>query len=87
MRQHERPAPAHHRRRARLELDPERLGDAAESIEGQKLYLLRTNPTAENLARFVLEEVGPRVLKGTGVRLVKVVVEETENGSAEASLT
>ena len=55
-------------------------------IPGSKLFLLPENPTAENLALYVLRTVGPQVLKGTGVRLTKVAVWETENGIAEASL-
>jgi 6-pyruvoyltetrahydropterin/6-carboxytetrahydropterin synthase len=43
------------------------------------------NPTAENLARHLLDEVCPKLLDGTGVRVVRVVVEETENCSAEAT--
>jgi 6-pyruvoyltetrahydropterin/6-carboxytetrahydropterin synthase len=50
----------------------------------QKLYLLDRIPTAENMARHLLDVVGPDVLRGTGVRLVKVVLWETENCYAEA---
>lgn len=53
---------------------------------GGKLFLLPHNPTAENMARFLLEEVGPKLLKNAHVRLVRVRVWETENGMAEASL-
>jgi 6-pyruvoyltetrahydropterin/6-carboxytetrahydropterin synthase len=53
---------------------------------GHKLFLLPYNPTAENLAHFVLTTVGPEVLRGTGVRLVRVTVHETENGIAEVAL-
>lgn len=35
------------------------------------------NPTAENMAEFLVEEIGPTVLEGTGVTLYKVVIEET----------
>ncbi len=35
------------------------------------------NPTAENLALHLLHAVGPKQLKGTGVTLTKVVIEET----------
>jgi 6-pyruvoyltetrahydropterin/6-carboxytetrahydropterin synthase len=52
----------------------------------QKVFLLPYNPTAENLAKYLLEVVGPHALKDTGVRLVSVEVYETENGIAEASL-
>lgn len=45
----------------------------------QKLFVLPYNPTAENIARYLLEDVGPEVLKGTGCELVGVTVWETEN--------
>lgn len=59
---------------------------AALRMVGGKWFALPYNPTAENLARYVLEAVGSMLLEGTGVRLVKVVVHETENGIAEAAL-
>jgi 6-pyruvoyltetrahydropterin/6-carboxytetrahydropterin synthase len=59
---------------------------ALQVVEGQKTYLLAGNPTAENLADHLLRVVGPDMLAGTGVRLVKVTLHETENGIAEATL-
>jgi 6-pyruvoyltetrahydropterin/6-carboxytetrahydropterin synthase len=44
------------------------------------------NPTAENMAAYLLNEVGPKQLVGTGVKLVKVVVEETRKCSATVYL-
>ncbi|MEM9557159.1 MAG: 6-carboxytetrahydropterin synthase [Acidobacteriota bacterium] len=58
---------------------------ALAGIEGQKLYLLDRNPTAENLALYLLEEVAPRQLEGLGVEVVKVTLWETENCFAEVS--
>jgi 6-pyruvoyltetrahydropterin/6-carboxytetrahydropterin synthase len=52
-------------------------------IPEQKLYVLEGNPTAENMAKHLLEVVAPTVLDGTDVRVVKVRLEETENCSAE----
>lgn len=40
------------------------------------------NPTAENMAKYLVEVVGPLVLAGTGVRLVRCRVEETRKCSA-----
>lgn len=51
----------------------------------QKLYVMDDNPTAENMALHLLREVGPKVLAGTGVRLVSVTVWETENCKATAT--
>ena len=59
---------------------------AVACIPGQKLFMLDGNPTAENLAASLLREVAPVVLAGTGVRIVKVVLWETENCMVEVSV-
>jgi 6-pyruvoyltetrahydropterin/6-carboxytetrahydropterin synthase len=43
------------------------------------------NPTAENMAEHLLSVIGPAQLNGTGVDLIKVIVEETRKCSAEAT--
>jgi 6-pyruvoyltetrahydropterin/6-carboxytetrahydropterin synthase len=40
------------------------------------------NPTAENMAKFLVCTVGPEALRGTGIRLVHCEVEETRKCSA-----
>ena len=50
----------------------------------QKVFTMPRNPTAENMAEYLLNAVGPTVLNGTGVRLTHVKVIETENCWAEA---
>ena len=52
----------------------------------QRLYRLNGNPTAEVMADYLLRSVCPVVLAGTGVRVVKVQLWETENCYAEVSL-
>jgi 6-pyruvoyltetrahydropterin/6-carboxytetrahydropterin synthase len=59
---------------------------AARMIPGQKTYLLPTNPTAENMAAFLLLDIAPGEMANTGVEIHKVVLWETENCFAEASL-
>ena len=44
------------------------------------------NPTAENMARYLLEEVCPTILEGTGGKAVRVRIWETEESYAEAGL-
>lgn len=44
------------------------------------------NPTAENMADYLLKVVGPQQLDGTGVQLVAVRVEETRKCSAVVAL-
>lgn len=58
---------------ALLELDP-------------KVVLVPFNPTAENIARHLVEEVAPAQLEDTGVRLVACTVEETRKCSARYAL-
>jgi 6-pyruvoyltetrahydropterin/6-carboxytetrahydropterin synthase len=60
---------------------------AAQMVEPGKVYLLPFNPTAENMARYLLEEICPDLLAGTGVTIGKVVIWETEDSFAEAELT
>ena len=58
--------------------------DAA--IMQQSVVWLPFNPTAENMAEYLLNEIGPKQLFGTGVVLTKVVIEETRKCSVEAEL-
>lgn len=44
------------------------------------------NPTAENMAKFLIDEVGPAQLKGTGCTLTSVTIEETRKCSATCRL-
>ena len=48
-------------------------------------YISAWNPTAENMAKFLLRELCPKLLEGTGVTVSKVVVFETPNCWAECS--
>jgi 6-pyruvoyltetrahydropterin/6-carboxytetrahydropterin synthase len=44
------------------------------------------NPTAENLALYLIGVVAPEQLRGTGVRLIKCAIEETRKCSAQVTL-
>jgi 6-pyruvoyltetrahydropterin/6-carboxytetrahydropterin synthase len=55
-------------------------------MAGQKQFLLPMNPTAEWMADYLLYEVCPAVLEGTGVIVRKVVLWETENCYATAEI-
>lgn len=48
------------------------------------IFTSEWNPTAENMALYLLEVVCPRELEGTGVKVTKVVVWETPNCFATA---
>lgn len=47
------------------------------------VVILPFNPTAENIAAFIGEQIAPQCLKGTGVTLVRCKVEETRKCLAE----
>ncbi len=44
------------------------------------------NPTAENMAYYLLNNIGPLQLKGTGVILTKVIMEETRKCAVTVEL-
>lgn len=49
-------------------------------------FVSEWNPTAENMADYLLKTVCPAELSGTGVTITRVVVWETPNCQAEANL-
>lgn len=54
--------------------------------KNKPVFICDFNPTAENMADYILRVVGPKTLAGTGVHLTKVILYETENCYAEATL-
>lgn len=61
--------------------DPMLMAIARADTEGS-IVMCPFNPTAENMAKFLVDVVGPEQLKGTGIKLVQVRVEETRKCSA-----
>ena len=62
---------------------------AMRQVHPNRLYLLPYNPTAENMARYLLDEISPTLIatiKGYDLRVTKVVVWETENAYAEVTI-
>ena len=60
---------------------------AIREVEPCKFFVLPNNPTAENIATYLLMEVCPQLLADTGVTASKVVIWETDESFAEASLS
>jgi 6-pyruvoyltetrahydropterin/6-carboxytetrahydropterin synthase len=50
-------------------------------------FIMPNNPTAENMASYLLREICPKVLEGTGVVAHKITFWETENCFVDQSLT
>lgn len=53
---------------------------------GMGFVVVPFNPTAENMASYLLEAIGPSQMAGTGVTLVAVRIEETRKCCATARL-
>ena len=60
---------------------------AVRLAEPTKYFLLPWNPTAENMARYLLEVVAPHVLDDLGVVARRVAVWETDEACAIATRT
>lgn len=55
-------------------------------MDNKPAFICDFNPTAENMAEYILKTVAPLLMANTGVEVFKVVVWETENCFAEACL-
>ncbi|MFD1771845.1 6-pyruvoyl trahydropterin synthase family protein [Sphingobacterium suaedae] len=55
-------------------------------IAGNSLVIVPFNPTAEHIARYLVEDIGPAALEGHPVKLVACRVEETAKCSATYTL-
>lgn len=66
--------------------DQDSMYDALEFLDPKGVVAVTFNPTAENMASYLLHVIGPRQLEGTGMLLTHVRMEETRKCSAEASI-
>lgn len=57
-----------------------------QELSPESIVVVPFNPTAENIAHYMLMEVAPTLLKPLGCQLVECRVEETRKCSATASL-
>ena len=63
--------------------------NAISQMSLNRLYCMPYNPTAENMAKYLLLEVAPKLvaqIEGYDVQVTKVVIWETENSAAEVCL-
>lgn len=54
------------------------------AVDPVGIVMCNFNPTAENMAAYILHELAPVLLAGKGVRLVEVTIEETRKCSVTA---
>jgi 6-pyruvoyltetrahydropterin/6-carboxytetrahydropterin synthase len=62
------------------------LGTFIAEFTGQKIFYLPYNPTAEQMALYLLEEICPKLFPEKSLRCVSVLLRETPNCSAEVRL-
>lgn len=62
------------------EKDP--IGEELAKQDPAGVVIVPFNPTAENMARYLVEVVGPAQLEHTGVKLIHVAIDETRKCSA-----
>ena len=67
-----------------FEKDTETLAALRMMPRRKEPWVAAWNPTAENMAVYLLKTVCPMVLEGTDVTVIKVTVHETPNCKAEA---
>ena len=60
--------------------------DALRAVQPSRFFAMPYNPTAENMARYLLDEAAPGFMQGSGGQVVRVRIWETEDSYAEAAL-
>jgi 6-pyruvoyltetrahydropterin/6-carboxytetrahydropterin synthase len=61
--------------------------EALRMVKPCRLFIMPYNPTAENMAKYLLEVVCPKILEGSGSTATRVRIWETDESYAEASLS
>lgn len=62
------------------------LGEAVAKETAQKIYYLPANPTAENMARYLMEKICPQLFNGSALTCCRLRLYETPNCYAEAEI-
>jgi len=60
--------------------------EALRVVQPSRYFAMPYNPTAENMARYLLEEAAPEFMHGSNGQVVRVRIWETEDSYAEASV-
>ena len=66
-----------------LSIKDKSLGEQIEKQTGQKIYYLNENPTAENIALHLLNEICPKIFANHKVKCVAIRLYETPNCSVD----
>lgn len=61
------------------------LGESIATITGQKIYYMEKNPTAENMAEYLLEKICTSLFASRNAKCTRIKLYETPNCYAEAA--
>lgn len=62
-----------------LSIKDKKLGENIAAETGQKIYYITENPTAENIAKYIFEEICPKLFADKNVQCVGIKLYETPN--------
>ncbi len=62
-----------------LSIKDKKLGDKISEETGQKIFYINENPTAENIAKYIFEEICPKIFANKKVKCTKIKLYETPN--------
>jgi len=66
-----------------LNIKDKKLGENIANTTGQKIYYLEENPTAENIAKHLFNDIAPKLFKDFAAKIVQIKIYETPNCSAQ----
>ena len=62
-----------------LSVNDKNLGEKIAAETGQKIYYIKENPTAENIAQYIFSEICPKLFAQKNVKCVAIKLYETPN--------
>lgn len=68
-----------------LSIADKNLGEKIATETGQKIFYLDENPTAENIAKFLFEEICPKLFAKKNIKCVSLKLYETPNCYVESN--
>lgn len=66
-----------------LSKEDKKLGEKIEKITNQKIYYINSNPTAENILKYLSDEIIPELFKDYKINFSRLKLYETPNCSVE----
>lgn len=68
-----------------LSIKDKNLGDRISAITSQKIYYMQNNPTAENIANHIFQDICPKLFEKASVKCVAIKLYETPNCYSDVS--